>query len=281
MCRFPLLKHPLMYLERRWCSLNYKYGKTPNGILEKKLNGVRFVFDFDFALSSHTKKQYHGTYEIKVVQAMRQHLYAGATFIDIGANIGYISAIGMGLVGKEGVVHSFEPVSAYFERLLNVVRMNPDYNIVPNNFALGDRDGYGTIDITGKAQIGANSMVPGFVRKERIESTQRISVRRLDSYMTQNNLSNVALIKIDVEGYELPVLKGASDFFEKNRNSLPPIIVEIVPSAYKQLNSSLHELEEFMLAFDYKAYCIYGQHRIDIKKIERPSMNVMFRPQIQ
>jgi FkbM family methyltransferase len=281
MCRFPLLRHPLMYLERRWCGLKYKFGKTPNGVLEKKIKDIRFVFDFNFAQSNHTKRQYHGTYEIKVVQAMRRHLHAGATFIDIGANIGYISAIGMSMVGKTGVVHSFEPVSVYFERLLNVTKMNPDYNIVPNNFALGNKDGYATIDIPGTTQIGGSSMVPGFVRKERIERTEKITVRRLDSYMAQNNVSNVALIKIDVEGFELPVLEGASGFFEKNRNNLPPIIVEIIPSVYEQSNSRVHKLEEFMLSFGYRAYCIYGQHKIDINKITRPSMNVMFKPQIQ
>lgn len=280
MCRFPFLRHPLMYLERRWCSLKYKHGRTPRGVLEKRLKDIRFVFDFDFALSNHTKRQYHGTYEIKVVQAMRQHLYPGATFMDIGANVGYVSAMALGMVGKGGAVHSFEPVPAYFERLLNVARMNPDYSIVPNNFALGDRDGYGTIDIAGRTQIGGSSMVPGFVRKERIENTQRIPVKRLDSYMAQNNLSDVALVKIDVEGYEFPVLKGASGFFDGHRNNLPPIIVEIIPLVYEQLNSSLTELEQYMRTFGYEAYCIYGHHRIDVGKINRP-MDVLFKPRTQ
>jgi len=275
MSRIPIVKHPMMHFKKKWYRYRYKHGKTPTSTVEKGLNAVRFVFDF--SLGRHTKKQYHGLYELEVVEAMKKFLYPGAIFLDIGANIGYLSAIGASLVGEKGVVHSFEPVPAYFERLLNLAKLNPDYNIVANNFALGESNGSATIDISGKSHIGLNSMILGFVSKtRRVESTLNVPVRRLDSYITQSNLSDIALIKIDVEGYELPVLKGASGFFEENKNNLPPIIVEVVPSVYKQLNSSVCALEEFMLTYGYKAYCIFGRHRFDLRRIQQPE-DVVFK----
>jgi FkbM family methyltransferase len=207
---------------------------------------------------------------------MRRHLYPGATFIDVGANVGYVSAMGLGMVGPRGAVHSFEPVPAYHECLLRVAQMNPDYTLIANDFALGDGEGAATIDVPGKTQIGGNSMVPGFVKRERVESTLNVQVKRLDAYLRQNRLSDIALIKIDVEGYELPVLRGASEFFERNRDRLPPIIVEIIPFVYERGNASLRELQEFMSAFGYTAYCICEEHKMDIEAMAEPA-DVVFR----
>ena len=61
-----------------------------------------------------------------------KYLKEGDTFIDIGANVGYISVFAMGLVGKTGSVHSFEPVPQYFNRLKIIKEDNPGYNFYLN-----------------------------------------------------------------------------------------------------------------------------------------------------
>jgi len=72
----------------------------------KKINGVWFRFDFD--LDPRIKKMYLGEYETETVETMKKLLRQGDVFIDVGANIGFLSAVAAGLVG--GQIHSFEPV---------------------------------------------------------------------------------------------------------------------------------------------------------------------------
>jgi len=119
-------------------------------------------------------------------------------------------------------------------------------------------------------------MVPDFTPKKCAECVIEIPVMRLDEYIQKNAFHKISLIKIDVEGFEIPVLKGASDFFKEYKNCLPPIIVECTPAAYKQLNTSLNELDELMLPYGYKSYCLFGQHRVNIKKIER-AVDILFK----
>ena len=76
-----------------------------------KIQGV--VFEFDFDLGPAVTQMYFGTYQPEVFLLMRRFMRPGDTFVDVGANIGYLSALGMGLVGASGEVHSFEPVPQY------------------------------------------------------------------------------------------------------------------------------------------------------------------------
>ena len=57
---------------------------------------------------------YTGSYEIETYLALKKFLKPGDTFIDIGGNIGYITALAAGIVGKTGEVHAFEPIKKYF-----------------------------------------------------------------------------------------------------------------------------------------------------------------------
>lgn len=274
-------KHPIMYYRKKWYRHKYKRTKTPSEPVEIDLNGIKFRLDF--SLGSNVKKMYCGGYEFEIVDVMKKHLRPGDTFIDIGANIGYLSAVGAGIVGTKGVVHSFEPVPAYYEQLRETALLNSAYTIIANNFALGEIAGEAPITISGKERsIGSNSMVPGFLSRDPgAGETRMVPVNRLDEYTREKKLSNISLIKIDVEGFELPVLKGAAAFFDVHRKNLPVIVVEITNWGYDLLESSLAELEDFMASFGYKPYCLCGRHRFDMIELqdekEKLSADILFK----
>ncbi len=278
----PRTKHPIAYYRKKWHRHKLKRTAIPEDAVVLDLSGVKFPLDF--SLGKNIKKMYCGGYEFEIVDAMKRNLSFGDTLIDIGANVGYLSAVGASLVGTAGCVHSFEPVCVYYEYLHKMAQANPHYNIIANNFALGENNRDATITVSGDDRsIGSNSMVPGFLAggKEPGEP-QIVPVRRLDEYIEINKLSNVSLIKIDVEGFELPVLKGAYSFFEANRSALPVIIVEITNWGYDLIDGSLGELKEYMESFGYKAYCLFGNHRFDISELqsrkEKLSTDILFKP---
>jgi FkbM family methyltransferase len=155
--------------------------------------------------------------------------------------------------------------------------MNQEYKIVANNFALGEKAGQCQIS-TNAGNIGGNSIIPGFVPEKDKQQTLSIRLQRLDQYIENQKLSNILLIKIDTEGFELPILMGTSGFLDKHRENLPPIIAEITPSAFVLLKKDIRELDEFMSDYGYKAYEICGRHQIDINKITRQT-DVLFKVQ--
>lgn len=273
MPRLPLLKHPILHYKNKWLHHKCKYAKVPEGTVIGEINGVRFPFDF--ALGKMVKSMYFGCYDFEIRRIMKKYLKQGGAFIDIGANVGYLSAVGAALVGKTGQVHSFEPVPTYFSYVQQTAELNSDYKIVANNIALGEKTGQAFI-ADHRRNLGGNSMVPGFVPKEDIRETFNIQVQRLDEYIQKQKLSLPSLIKIDTEGFELPVLLGTSHFFDSRKDHLPPIIAEVTPHAFKLMNRDVCELDEFMSAYGYKSYSICGRHRINIKRINKQT-NVLFK----
>lgn len=273
MPRLPLLKHPILHYKNKWLHHKCKYAKVPEGTVIGEINGVRFPFDF--ALGKMVKSMYFGCYDFEIRRIIKKYLKPGGLFIDVGANIGYLSAVAAALVGKTGQVHSFEPVPRYFDYIQRTAKLNPEYKIMANNVALGETAGHACI-ANHRRNLGGNSMVPGFVPKEDTKETFDIQVRRLDEYIQKQKLSHLSLIKIDTEGFELPVLLGTSRFFDECKGNFPLVIAEVTPQAFKLMNRDVCELDEFMSAYGYKSYSICGRHRINIKKITNQT-NVLFK----
>ncbi len=273
MASISFARHPLIYLEKKLCRYRYKHGKELNGVITKSLNGIRF--DFDFSLGPNIKRMYYGMYAFKVKQAMKKYVKQCTTFLDIGANIGYLTAIGAGLVGKSGQVHSFEPVPQYFEYLAKLAESNPWYTIVANDFALGENPGTATISVSKPPMIGSSSIVSGFTDSKHEDAKIVVPVCRLDDYILNRNLKPISMVKIDVEGFELEVLKGAHRFFKDCLHQLPPIVVEIIPWVYDLRDVDICELEDLMLSYGYKAYSVLDNRKIDLQKIDRQT-DVLF-----
>jgi FkbM family methyltransferase len=243
----------------------------PRRRLRTRFRGV--VFDCNlpdtFQAFGMARSMYFRTYAADIVATMKRFLLPGDTFIDVGANVGYLSAVGMSLVGRGGEVHSFEPVSEYYDRLCRLSAENPNFRVFCNNLAVSDVTGTSAIAISSN-NPGWNTMVPTFMRQTDVKSVAPCTTIRMDSYIEQHVTGKkVKLIKIDTEGFEFPVLRGMRRYFEGGNR--PVIICEVAPDAYQLLGSSLTDLGSYMREFGYIACGLRTTERgfaeADISKI--------------
>jgi FkbM family methyltransferase len=155
----------------------------------------------------------HGVWDeptINLAKALIDQTPWAPVVLDVGANMGTFSIPIAKYVGKlSGVVHSFEPQRIVYYQLCGNVFLNRMDNIFAHNLALSDvsRDGdVRPLDYAKSWNIGAYSIgSENQDAQERIIATERISFLTLDEFEIN---STITLIKIDVEGMELEVLRG-------------------------------------------------------------------------
>lgn len=130
---------------------------------------------------------------------LRRYLRPGDSFVDIGANIGYLTLTGAKAVGPRGKVLSFEAHPGTFGYLQANVALNALTNVVVNNLAIGN--GNGTVDfLECPGDDSQNCVAHG-------KSAIAVRMVALDEVLADQKA--IALLKIDVEGYEKFVLEGA------------------------------------------------------------------------
>jgi FkbM family methyltransferase len=206
------------------------------------------------------KKYYFRTHEMFLERIFDRFLAPGAVFLDIGANCGYWSAYALSRVGSEGQVHAFEPVPQYFAFVQRLAQLNPSYNLIANNVACGRERGRGRIAVVlprpdnfgnNDINIGSSSLASGFLDhvKELTESIE-VDIIAVDDYIRLKSidLDKIGLIKIDVEGFEEPVVEGITQVLSKAGRKVP-ILCEILTdlTRIEPLNGrrAISRLEDF------------------------------------
>jgi len=250
----------------------------PENTRNIQINIGKVVFSFEsLEWDKNIKQMYFGCYQLDTVEMIKKTLKAGDIFIDVGASVGYLTAIGATLVGENGQVHSFEPVPFCFQKLKRLSEMNPRYKIVTNNCAVGDTLGTVLINCSSTL-VGGGTLVSGFLELRGITKSKefKVPIIRLDDYLKKNQLEKITLIKIDVEGFEFPVLKGLQRYFE-NTSYRPIIICEVTPKAFSLKGSTLDELFRYMEQYGYYPYSIINQRlKIDVIKIKE-NCDILFK----
>jgi len=131
---------------------------------------------------------------------LRRYLRPGDVVVDVGANFGLTALAAFTTVGPRGQMHAFEPHPRIFRFLLGNIELNGAEAVVtPYNLALGERAG--TVFLTDERADDQNSVSPD-------TTGLRVPMSTLDDAVAQ--LPRIALLKIDVEGYEQFVLRGAT-----------------------------------------------------------------------
>jgi FkbM family methyltransferase len=230
-----------------------------------QIGSVSFPIDPELDAGMMSAIQF-GDYGLEVALLLEEFLQPGMTFVDVGANVGYFSAIALDRVRLTGSVHSFEPVPDLFRRLEAFAYANPQYRLACNMCALGSKAETRTLAVAGVTNAGWNTLVPNFMEASGQVENILVDVQRLDEYLALLSISAVDLIKIDVEGYEFPVLRGAEGFLATTYKK-PPIICEIAPEAYSRLETSLEEFCNYMARLHYRAHDLLSRAPLNLPSL--------------
>ncbi|MDR3404344.1 MAG: FkbM family methyltransferase [Chthoniobacter sp.] len=141
----------------------------------------------------------------------------GDVVFDIGANRGDFTVLFSHMVGCHGRAHAFEPVPPTFQELSERIRNECRFpNVSLNPCALGDTEGQFQIQVPagdfGQASL-RNHAIASWSRPER-ESFD-CQVRTLDAYVTEKAIDRLDFVKIDIEGAELPALRGGQQTLDR------------------------------------------------------------------
>lgn len=181
------------------------------------------------------------SYEPHVATVVREHLGPGRTFVDVGANIGYFTALAAKLVGPSGSVVAVEPLDKNLQLIYAAIWRNHfDWvEVVP--YAASDANGLLPIAThvgTSNGQIETQSATDR--RPAAFAPT-----RRLDELLA--HLSAVHVLKIDIEGHELIALRGFERGLARHR---PLLLTEFHPKCMRE-NSGIDPQDYLAFLFDY------------------------------
>jgi FkbM family methyltransferase len=146
-----------------------------------------------------------GTWEPDLAAYMSRRLRPGDTFLDIGANIGYQSAVASKLVGPSGTVIAFEPAPSTIAALEKTIATNELTNVRLVAAAVSDQEGELPLFVGPSFGTGLTSTV---AHNKILKEERRVRAAPLGSLVSPDDLRKARLIKIDVEGAEDKVLAG-------------------------------------------------------------------------
>ena len=195
--------------------------------------------------------------------AMVLALRSGDTFFDIGANIGWQTWLGSWLVGQHGSVHSFEPSPTTVRYLRRRVVLLSLQNTVVNEFALGSAPGTATLYEYSEGLGATASLRPGSWPGYQHTTETTVEVKALDDYVDENQVSSIRLMKIDVEGAEIDVLRGAAHLLSSAQR--PVLVVEVLSDTNAAFGRSVDELLDTITDFGYRILSWRGEGLVDVR----------------
>lgn len=213
-----------------------------------------------------------GTYEDEIGKLIRISLSAGDNCLDIGANIGLQSIRMAQCIGPRGRVYAFEPLAHLRYKLSANTCLNSVSNVTLMPFALSDEESEGNFSVDRHAwNQGTFS-----IHEQNIQNSELVMIKVADDLPEIQALTQLALIKIDVEGYEFQVLRGLANSIKRH---MPRIIFEYDANYWSKTSQSIVACSDFLRALDYALFQITpaGCMKID-KGYEISSGNIFCLP---
>ena len=206
------------------------------------IDGETFRFD-------ETLRRWSFTSELPVHRMLHQYLWPGGVLFDIGANFGQLAIPAAGWVMPGGQVHAFEPVPrhvALLERHRALNKLGAELRIIDSAVSNDPAEflefEVPVDEIAVEAGLHISSHV-GLVEKLWVKNL------RLDDYCLRTGVEP-HVIKIDVEGADLEVLRGAKQTL---RNARPILVIEVHDFALPAFNTEAKDIEEYLQGVGYAA----------------------------
>lgn len=253
-------------------------GKIHDGILKKTKESVpEYITVFDSKLylvpgDNMGLSIWGEEYEKEESNFIKNNLKPGGIFIDIGANIGFYTVLAAKIVGETGKVIAFEPDPKNIEILKKNIAENKLNNVVIEQKAVGERNGvislyqsehnagdHCTYDRQDRIRVlkEKNKINPKGVYDQHSQKDPRkkieVEMVSLDDYFLKNSITPTFL-KIDIQGFEYPAMKGMEDTLKK----IPHLTVtsEFWPAGIEMTQNNPKEYLELFTKHGYKIHLI-------------------------
>lgn len=216
---------------------------SPRGERCATVFGLRVQLDLSDLIQ---REIYTGVFEPAETKWVKSYLRPGMTFVDVGANVGYYTWLAASLVGNSGRVLAFEPSPQAFQRLIGILAANNVTWVDCHNVALSDREGVLKLHIPPISYGNHNpSMVPYCQGMTSLE----VRAETLDRVCQTAGVARIDLLKADVEGAELAILKGAEAIVRAGM--VRAVLCEFNPTCVQDAGSSIAELEAWFSAHGF------------------------------
>jgi FkbM family methyltransferase len=168
----------------------------------------------------------------------------GMVILDIGANIGF-TALNMAKLAKDkGIVYAFEPDEYNHKALLHNLQMNAGLNVKPVKLGLGNTTAQLKLSIN-EGNRGINKITESVTEGK----YGVVNIVKLDDFVTDTRINKIDLIKIDTEGYEVNILKGAEKTLLKFK---PVLFIEIDEEHLVEQHSSAKDTIAYIKSLGYE-----------------------------
>lgn len=251
------------------------YGK----IVTKKIDGITYELDLSEAIDASL--YYSGVYEFETLQCLRQCIRPDMIVFEIGANIGAHSfEIAKLLQTGAGKVYCFEPTDYAFNKLLHNYSLNNFRNMFFEKIALSDQAGSQILTPTSSLDTMAFTASWDIKNgRSKNAAEQHIFFQTLDGYVQEQSITRIDLLKIDVDGYELKMIKGGTQTISRYT---PVIIIELSECMLHYIGDTLEELLTALQHLGYTFQPVYARHVLDIPQLihqvrERQSLDCLCR----
>lgn len=236
--------HPLNHEQKlksiiRFARWQFGSRLVMGGVIHNWVNNSKFIVKS--GETGLTGNIYTGLHEFSDMGFLLHFLRDEDLFVDVGANVGSYTILACAAVGARGI--AFEPVPSTFNRLVENIRLNHlDERVICINKGVGAQQG--AIAFTGDGDTTNHALASD----EYCENKVTVEITSLNVVL---NGESPSLIKIDVEGYETPVLQGAQEVL-KNK-SLHAVIMELNGSG-NRYGFDESKLVELMQNYEFKSY---------------------------
>jgi FkbM family methyltransferase len=194
-------------------------------------------------------------------------LSPGMTFVDVGACYGVYTLVAAKLVGPNGRVFAFEPARRAYDLLQRNIQLDGLANVHPYRMALSDR--IGIVSLYHHPDSSRNSLG---TTEESTDPPEEVQTSTLDAILESTPPVHIDVMKLDVEGAEELVLRGARETLSA---TLPAIIFEVNPEAATALGLSPRGTWDFLDRMGYAFYCLSDGTRLAALRCAPPGGNVV------
>lgn len=223
---------------------NYLYA----GCSERKVkrNGINYLLD----ISDMMEHAVYFGYTETAAQKLFEIALNKRIIIDVGVNIGH-TLLNFARLSPGGKIFGFEPDSVNYQKAERNIGLNDFGNISLIKKGVGSKTATARLYRVNEDNAGMNRILDCSADLHNEFDFDEIEIIKLDDFAVENELAQIDLIKIDVEGYELKVLEGAENSL---RAYAPTLFIELDDDNLRDQGDSAEKVILFLERFGYKIF---------------------------